>query len=86
MLLTIPRQVGILRALDRDLQLVEDCENGVESSCKELIASKDLVMKVKDGTASIEGTCLYMTEHGLAIRTPSGHVTDVNLKASAFFV
>lgn len=86
MLLTIPRQVGILRALDKDLQLVEECESGIGSACEELTASQDLAMRVKDGTSSMEGTCLYMTEHGLAVRAPSGHVSDVSRKASVIFV
>lgn len=77
MLLTLPSQVGILRSLDRELQHAEECENGSEHACRQLKAPEDLSAKVKQGTASWDGTCLFLSEEGLAVRAASGHVSDV---------
>lgn len=77
MLLTLPHQVGILRSLDRELQLAEDCESGSENACRQLKAPEELSAKVKRGTASWDGTCLFLSEEGLAVRAGSGHVSDV---------
>lgn len=80
MLLMIPRQVGILRALETELQLVDRCDEGSQEACQRLTASEDLANKVLGETAAVEGTCLYVSEHGLAVKGKSGHVTDLGLK------
>jgi hypothetical protein len=85
MLLMLPRQVSILRALEKELQLVDLCEEGELSACQALTASHDLVARVSGETSAMEGTCLYVSEHGLAVKARSGHVSDLSLKAAALY-
>lgn len=86
MLLMLPKQTHILRFLDAELQMVEQCEAGDALACEALTASHDLTQRVSEGTSAMDGTCLYVSEHGLALRTRSGHVTDFKLKADVAFV
>ena len=85
MLLMIPRQMSILQALEKELHLVSLCEDGDLASCQELTASQDLVARVTGDTSSVEGTCLYVSDYGLALKAKTGHVTDLNLKSSVIY-
>jgi hypothetical protein len=79
MLLTIPYQMKLLQGLDRELQRAEECESGSERSCKALEAPASLHLKVKEGTSSWEGMCLFISEEGVAVKTSRGHISDVLL-------
>jgi hypothetical protein len=85
MLLMLPRQVSILRALETELQLVDLCDEGDSPACQRLTASHDLAARVAGETSSVEGACLYVSEHGLAVKTRSGRVSDLSLKAAAIY-
>ena len=85
MLLMLPKQTHILRFLDAELHMVEQCEAGDAQACQALTASHDLTQRVSEGTSAIDGTCLYVSEHGLALRTRTGHVTDFKVKADVAF-
>lgn len=82
MLLRLPSEAALIRALDLDMQLVEMCDEGDERACDMIQAEDAFQSKVCGETHKMEGACLYVTEKGVAVRAQSGRVADVATRAS----
>lgn len=83
MILQLPYETSIIRTMDVQMQLVGACEHGDERACTLIDAAEEFKQKVHLETANMEGTCLYIAEHGVGIRTHHGTVTSINDKATA---
>jgi len=82
MLLNLPGEGALIRALDIDMQLTELCDNGDENACDMIMADEAFRFRVDGETAAIKGACLYVTDRGVAVRTRGGHVADVAMRAT----
>ena len=69
-------------ALDVTLKLSELCDCGNEAACDMIGADDALKTRIGSAAEKLQGTCLYVSESGVAVRTQGGHVADVSLRAS----
>ena len=83
MLLQLPYEASLVRAMDLEMQLVEACERGHDVACGLIEADQSFRHDVHVETENMQGTCLYVSNHGVALRTARGDVTDVMRKAAA---
>jgi len=83
MILEIPYEAALIRAMDYDVQLVQSCEHGHAIACQNIDTDAAFKQKICTETESMQGTCLYISEHGVAIRTRHGSVTNVLERAKA---
>lgn len=77
MILQIPYEAALIRAMDYDVHLVQSCVHGHESVCRSIDSDAAFKQKICTETESMQGTCLYISEHGVAIRTQHGNVINV---------
>lgn len=82
MLLRLPSEAALIRALDVDMTLVEMCDDGDEKACDMLQSEESFQTRVCGETKQVQGTCLYVTEKGIAVRAQGGKVTDVSIRAA----
>ena len=83
MILQLPHEASLIRAMDLEMQLVKSCEQGHEAACQFIEAEDNFKQNVHMETEKMQGTCLYISEHGVAIRTQQGNVTNILEKAAA---
>jgi hypothetical protein len=81
MLIRLPSEAALIRALDLDMHLVELCDDGDERACSMLQADDVFKSRVCGATDKIEGACLYVTEKGVGVRAHGGLVADVARRA-----
>lgn len=81
MLIRLPLEAALIRALDLDMHLVELCDDGDERACSMLQADDVFKSRVCGATDKIEGACLYVTEKGVGVRAHGGLVADVARRA-----
>ena len=82
MILQLPSEASLVRAMDLEMQLVKACEQGHETACSLIEAEDDFKQNVHIETQNMQGMCLYISEHGVAIKTQHGQVTNVLQKAA----
>jgi hypothetical protein len=82
MLVRLPSEAALIRALDVDMQLVELCDQGDERACDAIQAEDAFQTRVCGETDKMQGACLYVTEKGVAVRTHGGRVADVAVRAA----
>jgi len=82
MLLRLPREVAVIRAIDTHMTLDPLCsaeEDGALPACLQLSsASSQLVARVTAASKDVTETCLHASEGGIALRCPSGAVYDIS--------
>ena len=82
MLIKLPAEAALIRALDLDMQLVELCDAGDERACNMIQADAVFESRVCGETEKMQGACLYVTEKGVAVRAQGGRVADVAMRAA----
>ena len=82
MLVRLPSEAALIRALDLDMHLVEMCDDGDERACDMIQADDVFQSRVFGETEKIQGACLYVTEKGVAVRAQGGRVADVAMRAA----
>ena len=82
MLIRLPSEAALIRALDLDMHLVELCDDGDERACSMIEADDVFKTRVCGATDKIEGACLYVTEKGIGVRAHGGLVADVARRAA----
>jgi len=79
----LPGEAATIRALDLELTLHDKCDCGEIRACELLTeTSAILKSKVESATKDIQGACLFVSEDEIAVRSSSGAVSNVSLRAN----
>jgi hypothetical protein len=83
MVLRLPNEAALIRALDTELRTCELCDQGDSEACELLDDTDDehdLKKKVHTATGDLPGMCLFLNGSEVAIRTQDGYVSNVTKK------